>query len=799
MKDTIKRLAVFVIAFAVAYVTLAEEYSAATGFVTLNGKDSGGVSSFISAGKWSDGREPHSGTNYYIGADCLLNTPTDGKSYEFKGDRLVVDDGGKFNHAVNMNGSIWFSGSLEMLPGAYYSFGSVGKILSGIIDIRGTESSPVVFYISRATGTFTVTQGAEFRSEATGVMEVQQRGEAPQTFSYTGDWTKFYGTLIMPTNLTIQVKDGFDTPGTFRTLATGETTLKQQANTHTMTFGKIDVPSGGNLAVSSSAGLTVGDLSVGSGANLGFASTGSEFLVHVTNRLELADGATVGVPKAFDCKQQGAQTSLVFRLSPQAVSSGLPDWDKVSFPYDASNYTSAKYAGDLPHAYPFVMDDAEVSGGKYMGLVSKPVVCMTNQNLISKSACDPALNPAMFWSNGRFPEKGFDYLVLHQILFQNCGEPYVFPGDSMTLRSTDLLLHKTAKDVTVANLTLAGGCRVRPMDPNNAYVLRGKLSLSTKTSTINPGVTAIQNANGVTISIASEIMGDNDLNARLLVNDGNIRYLYGTLALTGMNTNWTGKLSVSTTNDTYMVMVNNVTPTLFDVSAASNLTLRVSDARNLGGPMAAFTYDALAISNNCRLAVDASTTFDEPTRGWYFPRNVFLSVAEGATATCKNTITLGGGIVKEGAGTLCLASKPVLENGGATVSVEAGTLAVGKSDALKNIDVSFAAGTTFAVDVASNDADMRTKGVDLTTSTVTKADAELKLSLLGLPETPGKRGCGPYAVCTYSSSRPIAFKPMKGPWSGVSMRPFQEETDNGDGTRTLKVAFKPVGVLITYR
>lgn len=801
MKDTIKSLATLTVAIGMTFGVFADsyddQYTAATGYVTLLYNDAStghAANSFEVAGNWSDGKDPHNTTNYYVGTNRRLYTPSDNQSHEFKGRKLVIRN--LLSHNAQSGGSVSY-GDVEFLPGGNYSFSSVGNIAAGDFTISGTLESPSVFRIARsATPSYTIQQAMNIHGD--GVMSVEQRGTVSQTFSYTGDWTDFRGAMIMPTNLTIQVKNGFDTLGTFRTRVTGESTLKQQSASHTMAIGKIDIPSGGDLTVSTSAGLTAGDLLVGSGAKLDFASAGAGFLVHVTNRLDLADGATVGVPKPFDCSQSGVQTSLVFRLSPQAVSAGLPDWGKVSFPYDASNYTSAKYAGDLPHAYPFVMDDTEVSGGKYMGLVSKPVVCMTNQNLIGKSACDPALNPAMFWSNGRFPEKGFDYLVLHQILIQNCGEPYVFPGDSMTLRSTDLLLHKTAKDVTFTNLTLAGGCRVRPMDPSNAYVLRGKLSLSTKTSTTNPGVTAIHNANGVTISIASEIMGDNDLNARLLVNDGDIRYLYGTLALTGMNTNWTGKLSVSTTNDTYMVMVNNVTPTLFDVSAVSNLTLRVSDARNLGGPMAAFTYDSLAISNNCRLAVDASTTFDEPTRGWYFPRNVFLSVAEGTTATCKNTITLGGGIVKEGAGTLCLASTPVLENGSATISVEAGTLAVGKSDALKNIDVSFAAGTTFAVDVASNDADMRTKGVDLTTSTVTKADAALKLSLLGLPENPGDK-CGPYAVCTYSSSSPIAFKPMKGPWSGVSMRAFLEETDNGDGTKTLAATFKQVGVLIIYK
>ena len=787
MRTTIKYLATLTVAIGMTFGAFADsyddQYTAATGYVTLlYDDDSTGhaKTSFEAEGNWSDVDVPHNTTNYYVASNRRLYTPSDNKSHEFKGWKLVIR--GMLSHNAFSGGSVSY-GDVELLPGSTYYFSSVGSIAAGDFTISGTEEKPSVFWIKRTSGSFTIQQAMNMHGD--GVMSVEQRGPISQTFSYTGDWTDFRGTLIMPTNLTIRVKNDFGTPGTFRTLAKGQTMLSQQSTSHTMTIGKVDVPSGGDLTVSNTARLTAGDLSVGSGARLGFASTGTGFLTHVTNRLDLADGAAVGV-QAFDCTKQGSQTSLVFRLSPQAVSAGLPDWDKISF-----SLNSLRYAGGLPHADAFVMDDPEVSGGKYMGLATKPIVCMTNMNLVAKSACDTTYNhPEQFWSNGRFPEEGYDYLALQQFLLRNCGNPYVFPGDSMTLRSTPLMLDYTANDVTFADLTLAGACLVRPLTVNTAYVLRGKLALSTRTSS-TAGAARVKNANGVTITIASEIVGDNNLDALLADGNGSLTSLYGTLVLTGLNTNWTGKLAVTTQGDTYTI--GGVS---YAVNAVSNLTLRVSDARNLGGPMAAFAYDSLVLSNNCRLAVDATTTFDEPTRGWYFPRNVFLRVADGATATCKNTITLGGGIVKEGAGTLCLASTPVLENGSATISVEAGTLAVGKSDALKNIDVSFAAGTTFAVDVASNDADMRTKGVDLTSTTVTKADAALKLSLLGLPETPGERGCGPYAVCTYSSSSPIAFKPMKGPWSGVSVRAALEEVDNGDGTKTLMVTFVPTGIML---
>jgi hypothetical protein len=78
---------------------------------------------------------------------------------------------------------------------------------------------------------------------------------------------------------------------------------------------------------------------------------------------------------------------------------------------------------------------------------------------------------------------------------------------------------------------------------------------------------------------------------------------------------------------------------------------------------------------------------------------------------------------------------------------------------------------------------------------VTKADAELKLSLLGLPEVPDAAGCGPYAVCTYNEGKEISCK-VKRTWPGFNMKASFEEVDNGDGTKTLTVKFAPTGIML---
>ena len=43
-------------------------YNADSGYVVMTGSDKEYRSSYITAGKWSDGSVPHSGTNYYVGS-----------------------------------------------------------------------------------------------------------------------------------------------------------------------------------------------------------------------------------------------------------------------------------------------------------------------------------------------------------------------------------------------------------------------------------------------------------------------------------------------------------------------------------------------------------------------------------------------------------------------------------------------------------------------------------------------------------------------------------------------------------
>ena len=91
------------VAFSVYGANYDVSYTAKTGYVTLEGNDSGNGanSSFHSANNWSDKEAPHTGTNYFVKAgktldlDWVLRGETPGG---FAGDSIVV--GGR----VRMNG-----------------------------------------------------------------------------------------------------------------------------------------------------------------------------------------------------------------------------------------------------------------------------------------------------------------------------------------------------------------------------------------------------------------------------------------------------------------------------------------------------------------------------------------------------------------------------------------------------------------------------------------------------------------------------------------------------------------------
>ena len=754
------------VSFAASYDSL---YTAETGYVTMKGDDSTDNSGFAGKGKWSDGLPPHADTNYYVGTGRKFNTPNNSSlnGHVFQGNKLVVAN--QITHTVGSGVTISW-GNTEFLPGSIYHFNSVGAIESGVFTVKGTEDSPFIFSVNRSNTTSReIIQKMDMVSDSLGYTVLQQYGNTRQTYTYLGDWTRYYGTLVCTTNLYIQLKPDFESPG------------------------KFVVPDGGVMAcLSNNSTVVLGSLDVASGGKVCFKGSSEGTLFYVTNSLSLAAGAIVDTSNFFNRADSVIHTSMVFRLSPKVVEAGLPDWDKVVYPYRKKGVL-----GDLPNIVPFVMDDPEVEGGKYMGLRMKEIVYMTNTCSHYNSALDLELNkPEAFWSDGQWPAAGKDYVLASSFIAYGNENPYVFPGDSVTTRAVYFGMYKQMNDLTFDNLVFLGRTVFRPLEGACSYIVRGKLKLMANEDYPDSAFVAIYNRQD--FNIASDISGSNNLHAcPKRMGDDLLESPCGTVRLSGDNTAWTGKLLVAGTNDVY-----DTTKGLCELNALTNLTLRVTDSKNLGGTLPEFAYDALTVSNQCRLAIDGTTVFNETTRGWYFPRTAYLYVDGGKTATCLNTLTIGGELVKEGAGTLCIGAKPTVEGSAASITVQAGVLAAAVPDAFEGISVNLCDGASIGVDVNVQDEAFKSRGLELGDDTISAANGgKIAFSLIGVSGDLAE-GCGPYALFTCAAEKMEELKNnirVNNPWPGESVSVNYAEKVNGDGTVTLSVSFYHCGLRVIVR
>ena len=778
------------------------DYTAETGYVTT---PSGG--NWAAASTWSNNTSPvdltDAGiqTNYYVGTGKALQTMTannetagyKGIQFPATGCRLVV--AGQLTHAASSNVKVPY-GDITFLPNSTFYYNSVGAITSGDFRILGTAGQPVKISIGRNENTSrTLTCAANLHADATGYMRLNKTEYAAspdqwQDFQYTGDWSDFKGTFLCPKNDGVQVRNNFNAPGTF--LLQSNSVLQVIGNNAKVAFGRVDIPSYGVFRSEyATSETTVGTLDVAANGIVEMVNV-SQKALNVTNRLTLGAGVVTRIKTAINNLGQPASTAAVFRLSPQAVSAGVPDASTL--------VPTAKDAlGELPRLAPCLCDDPYVAGGKIVGLAIGEYVAMTTTCLAAKSAFDLNYNhPEEYWSDGNFPTAGKDYLISAQLLFRYNTNPYVFPGRTCVVNARVVGMYSDVRDITFSNLYFCGNSSFRPMSDAATYRVRGKITL-VKTGS---AIARICLRNQHDFGLAADMHGNNTLG--IFFHDIATPPSYSasrmnvTCRLTGDNVNYKGKIFVATTNDAYLC--SNGSVVAFDREHTA--TLRVTAPKNLGGPLDAFAYDALTISNQCRLAIDATATFDDLTRGWNFPRTAYLFVADGATATCRNTLTIGGELVKEGEGALLLEAKPVLSGGEAALTVTNGVLAVGVSDALDNLPTAFAAGTALGLDMSSADATFAAKGLVLADTSIAVAVAPLPVVLYGMPAQPEDAVGTEYPLLTYAAEQAetiAATYVLRNPYPQTGYTVLLSEAANGDGTVTLKARVHVRGTRVIVR
>ena len=269
-----------------------------------------------------------------------------------------------------------------------------------------------------------------------------------------------------------------------------------------------------------------------------------------------------------------------------------------------------------------------------------------------------------------------------------------------------------------------------------------------------------------------------------------------TFIFSGNNSGFSGKLYVTSTEN----------------DPATNTTLRISAANQVGGAMSAFTFDGVKFDHWSRFRADATLDFNEPTRGVYFLGGNYVNVYAAAnTLTLSTQTTLAGTLVKEGAGTLALggtlkftsAQSDTPVEGTNILRVAAGRIRPASKTGADGLAISFAAGTGLRLaPLTETDADVVRYGLyDVKWATpfdLTATDGKLDVAL----DLPSDRLEIPpafsFGVCTVSATAAagidadsdIVLPSIKGYDLVVSAVP------NGDDTVTFTAKYAKRGFIL---
>jgi len=283
--------------------------------------------------------------------------------------------------------------------------------------------------------------------------------------------------------------------------------------------------------------------------------------------------------------------------------------------------------------------------------------------------------------------------------------------------------------------------------------------------------------------------------------------------LTGMNTNFTGSISVSQAEyrDAYISFESKF-PTLY-----------VNDGRNLGGRKDAFDPRALTLTHMAKLYVTNATTVtlaDGLNRGAYVLEKGRFDVVSGGTIDVQWPILLSGKMWKEGPGTLILggAMKHEDDDGGNLTDVPRagsnlfeivqGTVKIANADALAGVETTIDAGAALQLAIDPANADLTQYGIrNMAVDTPFTLDASFGGKL---PLTLDTAGAVPVADCAEMTNALVTVKSSSAeavgamlsavkPWRNYGYASTVVSRANGDGTTTLLLVSKFSGLKIYLR
>ena len=682
-----------------SYVWLKETdfyYSSDNFKYSFDNNDYGNWQKKNSQGVFEKADAPKSGEKYYVPADKSLLTKIDTGSESspvevvFQGEELVLAN--RLWLRVKRSASTKDDATvvvpkLILLPGGFiYNANVIAASVSGTCTVKGTSENPSCWYNNVDKG-FPI-----FKSKLIGDNDSVfyfKNVDSPSnltTFRYKGDASQFLGTMRLTGSFSKLVVEVPDNPS-------GEFLFP----------GTVDISKGAQFDISS------GSAKIGN-----IASDGGEVLLgSVVDRIPLTVTNCISRgqnPACFSFDLSANKELTLVRLvkfSRGSKYSFSPNDFAISFAFDSkAKFTSYECQHNITLSLSDE-DDSRILNAGYRTPVYLDVSdSSTNSAFMGNYSC---------WSDNSEISSEKDYYVsLNSHVSRSIYVPkedYIFPGASLTHCGNGIMYMVGAsntKTFTVTNFYWIAGGSAHPIQTyNGSYTVKGKLTIP-----YVPGkMFCVEKWNGInnkcTFTIASDMYGDGTL--KLTLNNGASYDPSAFYAITGLNTNYTGRIYLSH-GDVYTV-ADSVNKEKFTANPDTYcVTLSVSDQRNLGGAMPSFAQDSLLLSSHSLLKTAGSVTFDEPTRGWSVKGVGRISVEDGQTLTVTNKqIAYSGEFRKEGSGLLKLggrarfteaASENPLE-GTNILSIAAGGLMPADVTAFDGLKICFAENTKLVLDAAA--------------------------------------------------------------------------------------------------
>ena len=802
--------AILLVSMAISAFALNAEnvYDETTGFVYLtksdNAKDIATSGSLAFAGNWSDGLAPHNDppTNYYVAAGLTLRGPFEDINFPSP---LFVAGTVKCYGTATKNSEF---ADLRILPGGELVYDNLVNIKGKITFVSKDAENPSAIRYTRSSNA-AIKLNAEVVGEKESKVKVYSNASRISGLQLNAgsDWSRFEGTVVLGDGFGLDAnKVGMVTPGSFvfgrnalinipasRDSFFGNLSFAGDAvvtnSSKVDVAGVLDVGTNAKWCYNGSASRisTVGTFVVGDGADFHFTGINGAYALNITNRFVV--GNDVAMSFDLDAVHGGDPAEYpVFRISPEAVAAGLPDFISIS--------ASMKMFSEVPpDAFLIAKDDSEVVGGKIVYLTHKPIVTYKS----SDTTLDSQADQSNIWSDGEFPEAGKDYYLSDSqssIRFkaptaENPGYVTSFPGDRLIAADNCIVYLHTSVYIPSLCLYQRG-----TIYPRNSCTLTGKVTVH-GTSSKKP---LIQMLGDINFKLDSDIDGDEDITVQSYNPSGKGSTLY----LGGNNGNWTGGITTAWTK-------NSSSP---DASETSHTRIVVGKGVHLGGSLGAFRYDSLKLHNYSELGITNTTEFAEDTRGIFILDNGCLNVASGMTAKFAAPVTLNGVLRKTGDGVLSfggalrfgensdLSDVTAPEPGRNVIMVKSGSLKIENAKAIDGAAVQFADNASLVLDVRPQDVEMQTKGFVFTKANSSVAsEGKIKVLFKGGDIADYERGIF-VPVCTVDSAVAESFckKFAVRIDLGDSVRNGTlSVTDNGDGTATVVAGFLMKGLKIIVR